>query len=354
MKTKLINLKFVFLAWLMTGWLWGLAGQVETAEKTVIHYTSVHEGQKIIIDNDYGRIEVQPVNRPHILIIATIRLMHPQEKDLDKAFDQVAPVFEKTDSHTLYIHSKQQGDKNLAGPGPGTYTISYVIQMPETVAMEVRADYGSLKVEKMQAPLTCQMDYGQITAGRLENPDNYIQGDYLDSLYIDFMRGGKISGDYARVHIRFAFDLHLTGDYNHLRFNHLKKLRIQGDHNRMQIHRVKSIRSIGDYSHIDIDRLYDGYFQGDLNTLRIGELMDGAYRLEFIGDYTKAEIHNPFDIPFRLQLRGKFNLRSDLPLHILQDRQAGDERTLKAYYKRSDASYFIKGLGEHYTVELKK
>jgi len=354
MKTKLISRNII----LLIGWLLlragSASGQVSMAEKTIVRYYKAVPGMQIIIDNDYGKIRVHTIQSPHIIIIATTKLYKPAEKDLDRLFKKNGPVFEKDGPRMLFIHPAREAEQTVFGRDASRkFQIDYIIHMPDNISLKVRADYGKVEVEKMTAPLECIMDYGTVKAGHLENAHNLITGDYLDSLDIDFMRGGNIVSDYGNIRIRFAFDLQITGDYNQLQFHHLKNLRLNGSHNKALIHRVKNIHYAGDYTDLHIDRLYGGNFTGDLNTIRIDQIMDGPYQLNFTGDLDKISLRNALDIPFVLELKGDFILQSALPLSIVTDQTNDDFRIYRAYYKQPDARYRITGQVEkaHITIE---
>jgi len=353
MKTERINLSLI-LAWLaVLVFPLHMPAQGLHMEKGSVRYYSGKDIRKVKIDNDYGHIRLEPDDRRSVLVVFIIHVEADNGYAAEQAVKIIRPRFRLRGDSLLEIETRiaDKDSWKRIKSHIQNYYVDYTLKLPRQAAAEVNADYGTLHITDMDAPLTARMDYGKLYAGELRSHNNILYGDYMDTLSVDFMRGGKIYSDYSSIRIGLVFRLHIQGDYNKIRVDHAKNFVLFGDHNRLRIGRVKNLQIQGDYQRIRIHQLYNGKITGDYNEVVIQRLANGPYRLHLDGNYGKFRILNTTRTPFRFDLKGDFNLSFAKEIRFM--RNAGHlERHSTGYYGNPDAPYLIHGYLEHSRVYL--
>jgi len=353
MKNKRINLSVFAVVWLLPVLLWTSVAQVFKMEKGSVRRFPARHLRNVAVDNDYGRVEVRTTDADVIKIIYTVHIEADDAATARKAITRIRPFFRKAADTALRIETRVKRDEEWERLKSGVqqFYIDYTLILPKQTALDLRADYGTLEVKKMEARLSCEMDYGHIRIGELHHSGNIIRGDYIDSLQIGFMRGGRIESDYTSGRIGLVFHLEGDGDYNRLEIDHAKNLHWRGDHNILEIQRVKNLILRGDYQRVRIRQIFNADFRGDGNKVVIHRLAHGPYRIHLDDEYGNYRILNENDVPFRLNLRGDFLLDYGRKIYLIVNK-VNKERKTMGYYLKEDAPLLIHGYLRHSRIQL--
>ena len=80
--------------------------------------------------------------------------------------------------------------------------INYVVKVPVTNSINLRNDYGSITLNKIEGNAKINCDYGQIIIGELLGAENFINIDYTNNSTIKYMKAGKINADYSNFKLK--------------------------------------------------------------------------------------------------------------------------------------------------------
>jgi len=353
MKNNPINLKFIAFILMALGIMAETDAQSVKMEKSSLQFSAGHDIRRVDINNDYGHIQINTHDERSTLVIYTVHVEADERRYALQGLQLIRPQVETVHDTLLRIRTQitDRDQWERLRRHVLNYHVDYRIQMPAQVKLKVEADYATLDINRLDAPLSCEMDYGSLQIGELKAAANVIKGDYMDSVSVGFMRGGKLYTDYSDIRIGFAFNLGINGDYNSIRLNHIKNLKLYGDHNKVEIRRVKNLHAQGDYHELGIGQIYNGHIDGDYLHVLVHRMVNGPYELYLMGNYNDIDIRNERNIPFRLHLEGDFTLAFTKALQFVRNK-GGLERITDAYYLDKNAPYFIHGYLENSEVKI--
>jgi hypothetical protein len=206
------------------------SGEVKLKIKTFSKAYNVSSGDKLQIDNRYGKVVVNTWNKNEFKVDVEIKAMANEDDDAQKLLDGVSITDSKDSWLVSFItHIDSQGNNSWGiwnSNGKSTVRkveVNYTVYMPAKNALEITNRYGSTILPDFDGKLLINTSYGGgFSAKTLSNPDNDINIRYAD-VNIEAMNGGNLSCQYGNmVKIGTANNITLDTRYVSTDINRIK------------------------------------------------------------------------------------------------------------------------------------
>ena len=206
------------------------SGEVKLKVKAFSKAYNVSSGDKLQIDNRYGKVVVNTWNKNEFKVDVEIKAMANEDEDAQKLLDGVSITDSKDSWLVSFItHIDSQGNNSWgiwSSNGKSTVRkveVNYTVYMPAKNALEITNRYGSTVLPDFDGKLLINTSYGGgFSAKTLSNPENDINIRYAD-VNIEVMNGGNLSCQYGNlVKIGTANNITLDTRYVSADINRLK------------------------------------------------------------------------------------------------------------------------------------
>lgn len=205
-------------------------------KKTIIKLFDVDDKDALVVDNQFGEVNVNVWNKKEIRIQITISANSDSDDRVQKYIDAVT-IDEKRAGNQITVRTnfsmsnlsnwsmskwKSGGDRNFV-------KINYEVTMPRQNALTVRNKFGNTNIPEFEAPLTIYSRYGNFKAETLNSRQNDIDVAY-GKADIGNMGQGKVEVKYGDLELSKAKTLMLTNKFGKMNIGDVGKLEANIDY----------------------------------------------------------------------------------------------------------------------------
>ncbi len=185
-------------------------------EKVIEKVYKAGRGDKLSIDNRYGRIKVNNWNRGEFKVVVKIRVGESSERRAREALDRVTIRDSKSGNEVRFqtsIASAESGWlSSLTGSRNQELSVSYEVFMPATNELSLSNRYGAIETGDREGKLDVSVRYGSLKTGRLSATNNSISANYSKveiasarEAEIDINYGGLTLGEIGKATISLSY-----------------------------------------------------------------------------------------------------------------------------------------------------
>lgn len=197
--------------------------------KTFSKSYAVNKKDKLIIDNQYGKVTVNTWNKNEFKVDVEIKVGTSDETETQKLLDGVDIVSTQDQSGISFKTKIEEQNSNNSGGLFGTrrtngnrkITINYTVFMPVKNALDITNRFGSVTLPDMEGEVTIRNSYGNFTAKELSNAANNIRLQFGNA-NIEAMNGGSLNFQYGNLKIGTANNLNAVTGYSPVNIERLK------------------------------------------------------------------------------------------------------------------------------------
>lgn len=194
-----------------------------TKNKTLSKSFSVDRNDKVSLTNTFGSTTVQTWAKNEVKIDADIRAYAKDADEAQKMIDDLIITINKEGDQVTFKSTLQNKGSNWGrGSKNGRswrreIKVYLKVYMPKNLALKATQQYGNLQVPDLTGSTSLKVQYGNLTAGSLENTNNYINVQYGKAT-LQKVSEGRINVQYGSgLSISSANDLELEAQYTSVR-----------------------------------------------------------------------------------------------------------------------------------------
>jgi hypothetical protein len=335
-KTSPFNILMIAILWVFTNPLVAHEKMYGLDHELKKYYTkeyAVSEGDKVSINNRYGKIEVKTWAKQsvkievHVIVKASSKSKAEEKHDeikiyMDKTGNKVSGRTEIESSNQSWWTSWWNNDNNVK------LEINYTVFMPDNIDsflenkygniylpdLKTKANivlkYGNLQASNILGDCIMELGYGKATFGTLKNLTATISYSDITCTSADAM---VITSKYSKVHADQLKKLISTSKYDTYKVRTLEQLTMTGSYDDIEIGSVNNATVTLKYTGVDIDNI-GGSMTADLSygSMTIQALKNSFKKLVLSLSYAPVKIYA--SVPAKIDISGKYfdaNLGSD-------------------------------------------
>lgn len=211
------------------------SGEIKQKTKTYTKSYSISSGDKLQIDNRYGKVTVNTWNKNEFKVDVEIKGLANDDDDAQKIIDDVTINDSKDGSvvsFTTNIQNKSNSWEIRNTNGDATVIhihkteVNYVVYIPSKNPLTITNKYGNITLPDFRGKLTINNTYGSLIAKELSNTENSINTHYTE-VNIEALNGGTINCSYGTM-IKIGVANNLTLETNNVATD-IAKLKTAGN-----------------------------------------------------------------------------------------------------------------------------
>lgn len=278
----------------------------EEKSKTIKKEYSVNADAKVSINNKYGDLNIITWNKNQVEIEVTITVKGYDLDDVEARLESIDVEFEGSSN---FVSAKTIFEKENRGWSFWkknrniSYKIDYKVKIPNTNAVDLNNDYGSIYLGDLSGQASINCDYGKIIVGELSSNFNSINIDYCSSSTIDFMKKGSINADYSKISVTNSENLKVNEDYSTIKIGKTENVAFNADYGSVTIEEAVNVKGNSDYTSMRLGTIYKNLeIETDYGGLTVKKLAKDFEQVVIDGQYAGIKIGVDEDAVFDFEL----------------------------------------------------
>ncbi len=303
------TLKSKFLLSLLLIAVVSLTANASEVSKKLNHEFKIDENSTLVLQNKYGKIDVQNWSEKKISIEVEIVIQHPDKEKAEKLLEYLDVNFSTSGNECKAVTIINDKFNKLKGNNWGNgkkFHINYTVKMPKDLDLDLYNKYGDVFIDELTGFSKINVKYGNLQANKILRNKTKP----LSSIILGYGKGNVSEVGWMKIEIK----------YSKLEIEKSRALVVQSKYSKLYIDEASSIVSESKYDTYEIGTIDNFVIEGAYSGYKIGYL---GKKLSLDTKYTGTTVEK---IPASFELIKISNSYGGIKLGIV-----------------SDASYHLKG-----------
>jgi DUF4097 and DUF4098 domain-containing protein YvlB len=143
---------------------------IAVSEENVEQTTDTAPGGKLIVDVDFGTIDIAPGDDSHVMVKAYRKIVAGSPAQ-EKEYTDATPITITTQGHTTTVRAKPEGgDGDWNWSGNITMDARYTIRVPRSFNAEIHTGGGTIAINELAGNIKADTSGGDLKFARLRGP----------------------------------------------------------------------------------------------------------------------------------------------------------------------------------------
>ncbi|NQV53229.1 MAG: hypothetical protein HQ500_08590 [Flavobacteriales bacterium] len=236
------------------------------------------------LKSKFSDVNVTTWDQNTISVHFLVKVDESNEDKAQKVLDAISVKEVSASSSAVSLETILE-DKNM-----DDVTIVYTIKMPSSIRIDLDNDFGSSFLASMSAPVTVDIDYGNLRAEKLEGKGNVLNMDF-SSAELDGLSDAEVTMTYGSLEIDDAGKLVLKSSFSAIDIDHAVSLDAKSSYDAFEIDDIGSLSMSSSFSSAEIDKL-SGALKAELEygSLEVDEIAAAFTTVDITGGFSSIEI----------------------------------------------------------------
>ena len=230
------------------GSLWG-----SVKEKKEHKQYTVHDGEKLFIDNMYGKVHINTWDKNEVTIDITVTAKARTDGDAQEILNRIS-FSASGDEGGRAVFCKTVLAPQKHNIEESSMQIDYVVNMPKKNELEVTNKYGDVFLADFAGKLKMYVSYGGLDMQTITGSDKRIKVAF-GSASVSSIESGIFDIAYSSLTINDAGDIDVTNKYGNSEITEVQNLKIDQKYGNIEMGTVGRVDGNADYTNVEIGNL---------------------------------------------------------------------------------------------------
>lgn len=330
-----------------------------TKERTIKKSFNVSSNTTLKVKNSYGNLDVITWEENRIEFDITIKVTGNNAEKVQDRLDRIDVEFSSSNDLVSAITKIDKNKSNWWNWGKKMnlkLEINYVVKMPITNNVDLSNDYGSINLDKLEGVAKINCDYGKITTKELMADNNYINFDYSNNCYFEYIKSGKINADYSGFTVAKIETLDLNADYSKSIVEVSENVSYNCDYGSLKIDNINNLEGTGDYLSLRLGNVFKNVnIKADYGSIKIDRMVSKAKNIDINSEFTGITIGYDTSYNFNFDIDLEYaSLRNSDGFNFTNKEIDGSEKKYNGYHGSQNSGNLVKINSEYGSVTFKK
>ena len=328
-------------------------------EKNIKKSFDVSSNATLKVNNSYGNLNVITWNENKITFDISIKVSGNDAEKVQERLDGIEIEFSSSRDMVSAITHIEKNKKNWWNWGKKMnlkLEINYVVKMPISGNVDLNNDYGAINLDKLEGVAKINCDYGKITTKELMADNNYLNFDYSNNCYFEYIKSAKINADYSGFTIAKIENLDLNADYTKSVVEAVENAKYNCDYGSLKIDNINSIQGNGDYLGLRLGNVYKNVsIRADYGSIKIDRMASKAKNIAINSEFTGITIGLDAGYNFDFDIDLEYcSLRDSEGFNFTNKEVDHSEKKYNGYHGAKGSGNMVKINSEYGSVSFKK
>ncbi|MBC3541982.1 hypothetical protein ACFSC6_08940 [Rufibacter sediminis] len=261
-----------------------------TKVKKVDRTFKVDRSDRLDIENQFGRVDVQTWSRNEFAVEVTIVARAISEEKAQEILNKIQVRINEDKANNFISFVTEREPMQIRSSSEKAFEINYLVKMPKGNPLKVSNKHGSIQVPDLDGPTELEMHYGVLNTGSLNNVKNRITVAYSSGeCQLAYMKGGDLQFKYSNLRLTAADNINTVTGYSNVVIDKVNLLNMASKYDsRFHIGSAGQITGTGSYSGIKIGSLRESasLTVKYCSSFEISNVSSNFRKLELTGGYT--------------------------------------------------------------------
>ncbi|EID74670.1 hypothetical protein [Imtechella halotolerans] len=290
-----------------------------TKEKTIKKEFTVNKDALLKINNKYGNLHITSWDQSRTVIEVHITTNGNDESKVTQRLSEIDVLFEHNPSMVSASTNIKESNWKWGWKNNNVnMEINYIIKVPVTNRADLKNNYGSIQLNKLNNTATIICNYGRLDIGELWGDHNVLNFDYTSRSVIGFMKNGKINADYSGFILEKAGKIDLNADYTNAKIDRIDYLSFNTDYGNLTVDDVDYISGNFDYLTLRLGKINQfAKLEASYGSIKIDEVTKATNSVAINSRYTSIQLGYQPQWSFKFNINLKYaGLKGDEELDI--------------------------------------
>lgn len=236
-------LLFFFLAGLTT------VSAKDEYTKTISKQFNVKNGDKLIVDNRFGKVQCVNSDKDELSIRVNITVTAHNEEEAGKYFNRINIDINQNGP---VITAKTSLSENHSASS--NFSIDYEVNMPAYMDLTIDNKFGDIFINELAGKGDIEVSYGNIDINKLINSDNLVQVKFGQGR-IGWMKGAVVNLSYSKLDLDYSGSMRLNSKYSDLAAGQIISLNCDFEGGNLSLTNSSVIECRSKFSQISVGKL---------------------------------------------------------------------------------------------------
>ncbi|MGV3539418.1 MAG: hypothetical protein ACO1OQ_06375 [Rufibacter sp.] len=259
--------------------------------KNVSKTFKVTSADKLSIENQYGRVDVQTWNRNEIAVEVKIISRAQTESKAQEILDKISVDVDESGNLISFVTEREPME--IRSSSEKSFEINYLVKMPKGNALQVNNKYGAVQLPDFDGPTELNVRYGKLTTGRLNNRHNNININYSSGqCVLEYVRSGDLEVKYSNLQLNGGESIRAITAYSRVGIDKVGDLAIESRYDQsFNVGSANQVSGTGSYSAFSIANLGESVGMNvKYSKVDIGNIGANFKKVDLIGGYTAIKL----------------------------------------------------------------
>lgn len=284
MRTYFKILTFLFMA---AQSAWAADPSVIEETKVIEKTFNVNSNANLYISNKYGNVTMTTWDKNVIEIRVEIKV---DGKDNNAVKQRLNAITIDFSASAAQVAAETQ-IPDAKGINKTHISVHYTVKLPKTNGINIENRYGNLFLDETKGMVNIDLQYGNLTFGKLNNAINNFDLDYVTTAKIDYVKSANIDADYSKLEINKAEVIRLEADYTDINLGDISDLINDMDYGNLNAKKIDKVSNTADYTNIKIGTISHSFVStGDYGAISIQRVSKGFDKIIISSDYSGVNL----------------------------------------------------------------
>ncbi len=330
-----------------------------TKKKTINKEFTVNKNATLKVNNSYGNLDIITWDKNTTAFEITITASGNDEEKVEDRLKDITVNFDASPSLVSAVTKFSKKSSSFWTWGKSSkvsINIHYIIKIPITNHVDLKNDYGSINLDKLEGAAKIRCDYGKITTKELMNSDNSLYFDYSQNCYFEYIKSGSINADYSGFTVSKTKNLNINADYTGSKIEFAENLSYNCDYGSLKVEKVNNISGNGDYLTTVLGDVYKSAdLSADYGSIKIAQLNEHTKNVTINGDYSSIKIGYAPTYNFNFDINLSYSsLRDNSGLEFTKTNKQSNSKHYQGYHGDASSKNFVSIKSDYGGVSLTK
>lgn len=307
------------------------ARKVYEAEKVVNHSFPASNKHTLVVDNKYGKVDIQIWDKNEVSAIITITGMSSRSQEIANTLVNRVKINANASGNTITFRTEITSSVSISGSGTQSNDISYTIKVPRNIAFNLTNKYGDINIDECGNAATIDVKYGNFYCTKMTDKNSNIILGYGNAT-IQEVNGLKLKLDYSSLSLKAAHAVQINSTYSKYEIEKATKISVtSSQYDNFKINEVDDFLIESRYASIKtrfVNNLLS--IKNKYGSVSIDNAGPKTKSLEFDLGYTDLKINIPVGISFEFDITNKYgDVKLPQNTSIKNREKSGSSTTVK-------------------------
>jgi len=330
-----------------------------TKERTIKKSFPVNGNATLKVDNSFGNINIITWNESYIDINVSIKVSGNNDEKIAEKLNGINVEFTADSNRVTAITRIEKNKKRWWNWGKKMslkMEIDYIIKMPITNNVDLKNQFGSITLDKLEGSAKISCNFGKITTKELLSDTNSLDFNHSKGCYFDYINKADIDANHSSFTVASTKGVNIDANHTNSTVENAERINYDCNFGSLKIDNVNYLNGDGQHQTVRIGSVFkNAKIDTRHGSLKISRVASKANMIDIDSQFTSVTIG--YDAAFNFNFDLDFqhgSLRDSDGFNFVNKEVDHSSKRYEGFYGSKDSGNLVKISSRHGSVSFKQ